>query len=329
MPYLYCRIACPVGLNCDQMEEGEQYNEYSVERNPRAYMSMRDYRNLPWQNQQPLGRNPNPNRSMRDYRDQWMSAPVYSVPSTYAPPASPYFTLTPQPQQPPQLTSSVEQAILNLSKLVDNFKEEQRAVNVQANQEINIVESSLNKELDGFQSEIDKKIDILQESISKLTNQLVHQEEENPRKECLIDTTVEEQYKQQDEAIPPLLTEESSGKDVVEGTQEPILQPIPINLDPNAIVQPKDNPLLAASSPYPVYTLPAAQFTPATQFTPEALAPKAHASPSLLVQNIRKLVATILAFATTSKTLAAADVAWHNRWFGCWFGFGALEPRNF
>ena len=69
LPYFYCRIACPVGLNCDQMEEVEQYSEYSVERNPRAYMSMRDYRNLLWQNQQPLGRNSNPSRSMRDYRD--------------------------------------------------------------------------------------------------------------------------------------------------------------------------------------------------------------------------------------------------------------------
>ena len=34
-------------IDCDQMEEGEQYSEYLVERNPRAYMSMRDYRNLP------------------------------------------------------------------------------------------------------------------------------------------------------------------------------------------------------------------------------------------------------------------------------------------
>ena len=58
-----------LNLNCDQMEEREQYNEYSMERNLRAYTSMRDYRNLPWQNQQPLGRNPNPYRSMRDYRN--------------------------------------------------------------------------------------------------------------------------------------------------------------------------------------------------------------------------------------------------------------------
>ena len=84
-----------------------------------------------------------------------MSAPVYSVPSIYAPPASPRFTSTPQPPQPSQLISPVEKAILNLSKLVDNFKEEQRAVTVQANKETDTVESSLNKELDVFQSKID------------------------------------------------------------------------------------------------------------------------------------------------------------------------------
>ena len=63
------RIHVSVGLNINQMEEGKQYSEYSVERNPTAYMSMRDYRNLPWQWQQPVERNPNPCRSMREYRD--------------------------------------------------------------------------------------------------------------------------------------------------------------------------------------------------------------------------------------------------------------------
>ena len=58
--------------------------QYGQEGNPRAYMTMRDYRSLPyqWGIQQPVGRNPNPPRSMREYRDQWMSAPVYHVPST-------------------------------------------------------------------------------------------------------------------------------------------------------------------------------------------------------------------------------------------------------
>ena len=168
--------------------EGEQYSQYTVESNPRAYMTMRDYRNLAWQNQQPLGRNPNPNRSMRDYRDQWMSTPAYSVPSTYAPLVSPHFTSTPQPQQPPQLITPVEQAILNLSKLVDNFKEEQRVVNVQANKEIDTVERSLNKKIDGLQSEMELKLDNLQCSIFKLAQQLDHAEEE-----CLTDTTLGEQ----------------------------------------------------------------------------------------------------------------------------------------
>ena len=172
---------------------GEQYSQ---EGNPRAYMTMRDYRNLPWQWQQPVERNPNPYRSMREYRDQWMSAPVYNVPSTYIPPASPHFASTSQQQQPPPL-SLVEQAILNLSKQVDNFIEEQRVVTVQANQETETVESSLSKELDGFQSEIDQKLDIQQESILKLTNQLVQQEEESPKEECLSGTMVEEPCLQQ------------------------------------------------------------------------------------------------------------------------------------
>ena len=35
-------------IDCDQMEppHEEQYSEYLVESNPRAYMTMRDYRNL-------------------------------------------------------------------------------------------------------------------------------------------------------------------------------------------------------------------------------------------------------------------------------------------
>ena len=88
------------GFELWPMEEGRQYSEYSVESNPRAYMTMRDYRNLAWQNQQPWERNPNPPRSMRDYKDQGISTPSYMVP--------PQYTSTPQPPQPPQLISPVE-----------------------------------------------------------------------------------------------------------------------------------------------------------------------------------------------------------------------------
>ena len=69
-------------------------------------------------------------------------------------------------------------------------------VNVQINQRIDTMESSLNQKLDGLKSDLDQKIDILQHSISKLTNkQNVHKVEENPEEECLIDTTMEEHCK--------------------------------------------------------------------------------------------------------------------------------------
>ena len=258
---------------------GEQYGQ---EGNPRVYMTMRDYRNLPyqWQNQQPLGRNPNPNMSLREYRDQWMSGPVYSVPSTYPPPPQydhpepPFYASIPQSPQPPQLISSLEQAILNLTKQVDNFVEE----------------SSLDKELDGFQNDFDQKLGILREAISKLTNQLVHQEKENleeesQEEECLTETILVEQAQLQpqeglkvksleaseelqealvnflpwtkENEITALLTEKSSGH---EGTQEPIIQPnpqaIPIDLDTIANAKTTYRPLPVAPSDNLVYIQP-------------------------------------------------------------------------
>ena len=87
---------------------------------------------------------------------------------------------------------------------MDTFIEEQKTVNVQANQKIDAMESkidteesSLDKRIYGFQSKIDQKFDILQNSISRLTNQHIHQEEESPEEECLSDTMVEEQCQQQ------------------------------------------------------------------------------------------------------------------------------------
>ena len=114
------------------------------------------------------------------------------------------------------------------------------------------------------------------------------------------------------------------GKEAGEEPQEPILQPIPMNLNPTATAQATKSPLRVAPSTDQVYIMPAQS----QHKTPEA--PTTKATPSLLVlQNIRKLVATVRAFATTSKTQATAHIAWHSGWFGCWFGFGAPEPRHF
>ena len=126
------------------------------------------------------------------------------------------------------------------------------------------------------------------------------------------------------EATSPLLTEESSGQETVEGTQKPIIQPIPINLYPGAITQPKNRPLLVASSLDQVYILP----TPETYPTPETPIPKATQFALPWLSNFKKLVATVQNSATTSKKMAAAHIAWHSGWVGCWFGFGAPEHRH-
>ena len=404
---------------------GEQYSQ---EGNPRAYMTMKDYRNLPYQWQQPVGRNPNPPRSMREYRDQWMSALVYSVPSTYPPPPQydhpepPFYASTPQsPQspQPPQSIPPFEQAILDLTRIVNNFveenkkikdhsivtvednlnkkidglkddfehkwdnlqdsiedlidqqqcppeedcqsdimAEEQRVVTVQANQEIETVESSLNKELGGFQSEIDQKLDIQQESILKLTNQPVQQEEESPKEECLNGTIVEEPCLQQPQqglvensesseigvvvclwekkdVIPLLLTEEAVEEHKenifpLPPTDSVYILPLPAPQSqpktPTANAQATNNPLPVAPLDDQVYILP----TPAEKSKPAAPAPKGKSNPSLhAMQNFKELVAIAQIFATTSKKMATAYIAWHSGWFWCGFGFGASEPRHF
>ena len=235
----------------------------------------------------------------------------------------------------------------------DIMAEEQRVVTVQANQETETVESSLNKELDGFQNDFEQKLDILQESILKLAQKL-DQIEENLEEECFTETILVEQAPLQpqeelkkelvkapedmqdapvnfwpwtnEEQNTALLTEKSSEHETVEGTQEPIM-----DLDTTATAQDTKYSLLVAPSVDQVYILPSPtpQPTPATKSKPAAPAPKAKSNPLHAMQNIKRLVASVHTFATTSKKMENAYIAWHSGWFGCRFGFGALGPRHF
>ena len=127
--------------------------QYSHESNPRAYMTMKDYKNLAWQNQQPWERNPNPPRSMRDYRDHWMRAPSYMV--------RPQYTSTPQPPQPLQLISPIEQAILDRTKLVGDAVVEQKEFNAQLSEKIHTEENSLDQRSDGLNNDFEHEWDNL------------------------------------------------------------------------------------------------------------------------------------------------------------------------
>ena len=146
---------------------------------------------------------------------------------------------------------------------MDNFIEEQRVVNVQADQEIDIVESSLNKELDEFQSEIDEDFDILQQ----VQEELMQEPVEAP------------------EGLPVEEAGGGRGKEIVEEPQELVLNPFPTN-----------NPLPVAPSTDQVYILP----TPEAYPTPETPSPNATPFALPWLHNFRKLVAIAQTFATTS-----------------------------
>ena len=64
-----------------------------------------------------------------------------------------------------------EQAIMNLSKVVGTFVEEQKTINAQINKRIKKLESSMDKRIEGLHKILNQKIDTIQSSISGLNNQ--------------------------------------------------------------------------------------------------------------------------------------------------------------
>ena len=94
------------------------------------------------------------------YSHNWTNYP--NIPGKPKPPAyipsaeKQQFSSTSTAQQMSPLSSSVEQAILNLSKVVGTFVEEQKVLNVQTSQKIEAVQSSLSRKLDNMHSEISK-----------------------------------------------------------------------------------------------------------------------------------------------------------------------------
>ena len=113
------------------------------------------------------------------YNSNWRNHPNLAWrpnPPAYVPlGAKPQFGSPSQSQQPPS-SSPVEQALLNLSKVVGNFVEEQKGINVQLAQRIDTVENTLNKRIDGLESNLNQKIDNLQYSITKINKLLEVQE---------------------------------------------------------------------------------------------------------------------------------------------------------
>nr|CAN65879.1 hypothetical protein VITISV_041186 [Vitis vinifera] len=79
--------------------------------------------------------------------------------------------LTTQPQtQPSMSTSSLEQAILKISKVIEDFVGEQQKINSHLNEKIDNMESSINVIMEGVYNDLSLSIEKVQDSIEKLTN---------------------------------------------------------------------------------------------------------------------------------------------------------------
>ncbi|RVW17923.1 hypothetical protein CK203_115121 [Vitis vinifera] len=149
------------------------------------------------------------------YNSSWRNHPNFSWkprPPSYQPQGQ-----TQVPQQP----SSVEQAIVNLSKVMG----EQKAINSQLHQKIENVESSQIKRMEGMQNDLSQKIDDIQYSISRLTNlntviekgKFPSQPSQNPRVFMKLKPKMEDMMKKH---MPPPFPQALHGKKEIKNSSE-------------------------------------------------------------------------------------------------------------
>ena len=160
-------------------------------------------------------------------------------PPAYIPPVEQQqFSSTSTAQQMPPLSTPVEQAILNLSKVVGTFIEEQKVLKVGTSQKIEAVESSLNRKLDNMHSKILKlsnqqlqssengKAPFQEHRYQKVVNEIGLTEDSNARTDELkavltlrsgneLKPAVPELVKSAPVVADPLQEEQSVGKEEV------------------------------------------------------------------------------------------------------------------
>ncbi|KAL6322450.1 hypothetical protein AAG906_008105 [Vitis piasezkii] len=96
---------------------------------------------------------------------------MYGYQSSYTSSWNNHPNLATQPQpQPSMSTSSLEQAILKISKVMEDFVGEQQKINSHLNEKIDNLESSINVRMEGVYNDLSLRIEKVQDSIEKLTN---------------------------------------------------------------------------------------------------------------------------------------------------------------
>ncbi|KAL6310918.1 hypothetical protein AAG906_028096 [Vitis piasezkii] len=144
----------------------DQSSHYGHEKDKFAYLSMRDRIELGKRQVQ---------------QSQWGSKyalngddsykHTYGYQSSYTSSWNNHPNLATQPQpQPSMSTSSLEQATLKISKVMEDFVGEQQKINSHLNEKIDNLESSINLRMEGVYNDLSLRIEKVQDSIEKLTN---------------------------------------------------------------------------------------------------------------------------------------------------------------
>nr|CAN76567.1 hypothetical protein VITISV_026599 [Vitis vinifera] len=164
----------------------DQSSHYDHEKDKFAYLSMRDRIELgkrqvqqsQWGSKYAL----NEDMSMKaklasmarrieefELRNVHTEAQPQAMPTSFEYINHPNLTTQPQPQ-PSMSTSSLEQAILKISKVMEDFVGEQQKINSHLNEKIDNMESSMNVIMEGVYNDLSLRIEKVQDSIEKLTN---------------------------------------------------------------------------------------------------------------------------------------------------------------
>ncbi|RVW37796.1 hypothetical protein CK203_101705 [Vitis vinifera] len=157
----------------------DQSSHYDHEKDKFAYLSMRDQIELgkkqvqqsQWGSKYALNGDDSYEHTVGECPTIPTVRDMYGYQSSYTSSWNNHPNLTTQPQpQPSMSTSSLEQAILKISKVMEDFVGEQQKINSHLNEKIDNLESSINVRMEGVYNDLSLRIEKVQDSIEKLTN---------------------------------------------------------------------------------------------------------------------------------------------------------------
>ncbi|KAL6327113.1 hypothetical protein AAG906_014357 [Vitis piasezkii] len=157
----------------------QAHSHYDHEKDKFAYLSMRDRIELgkrqvqqsQWGSKYALNGDDSYEHTVGECPTIPTMRDMYGYQSSYTSSWNNYPNLTTQPQpQSSMSTSSLEQAILKLSKVMEDFVGEQQKINSHLNEKIDNLESSMNVRMEEVYNDLSLRIEKVQDSIEKLTN---------------------------------------------------------------------------------------------------------------------------------------------------------------